>query len=201
VRIPVIQPTDHELRQPLEVPLAARLAHREHHSDRLGAETARYERQRLLGGRVEPLRVVHNADQRSVFCDGREQTQDRQADEVPIRRIAGAQTEGGTKRIALRAGKTVQASQKRRAQLLQPRVCELHLRLDTRRSGDAASRRVRHQILQQRALADPGLPAQHQRPARTPAHTRHELMQRRALAAPAKHPPRRNGSRHCTRRG
>ena len=98
-------------------------------------------------------------------------------------------------RIALRAGKALQTSQERRAQLLQPRVRKLHLRLDSGRPGDVATRRVLRQILQQRALAHPGLPAQHQRPAVTRAHTRHQLIQRRALAAPAEQ-PRGNGSRH-----
>ena len=194
MRITVIQPADGELRQPLEVPLAARLAHGEDQPDRLRTETARDERQRLCRGRVEPLRVVHDADEGSVFRDVGEQTQDRQADEEPIRRIAVAQTERGAKRIALRAGKALDAIQERRAQLLQPRVRELHLRLDSGRPGDGAPRRVLRQILQQRTLADPGIPAQHQRPARTRAHTRHQLIQRRALAAPAKQPPRGNGS-------
>ena len=102
MRITVIQPADGELRQPLEVPVAARLAHGEDQPDRLRTETARDERQRLCRGRVEPLRVVHDADEGSVFRDVGEQTQDRQADEEPIRRIAVAQTERGAKRIALR---------------------------------------------------------------------------------------------------
>ena len=110
--------------------------------------------------------------------------------------LAVAQTERGAERIALRTGKALEAIQERRTQLLQPRVRELHLRLDPGRPGDAAPGRVRHQILQQRALADAGLPAQHQRPARTSAHARHQLIQRRALATPAKQPPRRNNS-HC----
>jgi hypothetical protein len=141
------------------VPFGARFAHGEEQPDRLRTETARDERQRLLGGHVEPLRVVHDADQGSVLRGVGEQTQDRQTDEEPIRRVAVAQTKRDAKRIALRAGKALQTVQERRAQLLQPRVRELHLRLDTRRPGDAASRRVRDQIFQQRALADPGLPA------------------------------------------
>ena len=195
-RITLIQPADGELRQPLKMPLAARLAHGEHQPDRLRTETARDERQRLRRGHVEPLRVVHDADERSVFRDVGEQTEDRQTDEEPIRRIAVAQTERDAKRIALRAGKALDAIQKRRAQLLQPRVRELHLRLDSGRPGDAAPRRVLHQILQQRTLAYPGLTAQHQRPAQTRAHARHQLIQRRALAASAKQPLRGNGTRH-----
>ena len=134
--------------------------------------------------------VVHDADERSLFRNVRQQTQHRQADEEPVRRVAGAQTERSAKRTALRAGKVLQVIEERCAQLLQPRVRELHLRLDANRPGNAAPGRVPHQILQQRALADSGLPAQHQRPARTRAHTRHQLIQRGALAASAKQPPR-----------
>jgi hypothetical protein len=194
VRITVIQPADSELRQPLEVPLAARLARGEDEPDRHCTETARDERQRLCRGRVEPLRVVDDADQGSVFRDVGEQTQDREADAKPIRRIAVAHTERGAQRIALRVGKALDTIHERRAQLLQTRVGELHLGLDSGRSGDGAPRRVLRQILQQRTLANPGLPTQHQRPAQTPAHARYQLIQRRALAAPANQPPRGNGS-------
>ena len=172
------------------MPLAARLALSEDQPDRLRTETARDEGQRLRGSRVEPLRVVHDADEWSLFRNVRQQTQHRQADEEPIRRAAVTQTERSAKRTALRAGKVVQAIEERLAQLLQPRVRELHLRLDADRPGNAAPGRTLHQVLQQRALADPGFAAQHQRPARTRAHTRHQLIQRGALAAPAEQPPR-----------
>ena len=69
MRITVIQPADGELREPLEMPLVARLAHGEDQPDRLHAETAPNERQREHRGQVEPLRVVHDADKRSVLRD------------------------------------------------------------------------------------------------------------------------------------
>ena len=172
------------------MPLAARLAHGEDQPDGLRPQAARDEGQRLRRGGVEPLRVVHDADERSLGRDGREQTQHRQADDEAIRRVPVVQTERGAKRRALRTGKALQAVEERRAQLLQSRVRELHLRLDPGRPGNAAPRRVLHQIVQQRALADSGLPAQHQRPARTGAQARHELIQRPALAAPAQQPAR-----------
>ena len=199
LRITVGQPTDHELRQTLEMPLAGRLAHREHQPDRLRPQTARHERQRLRRRAVEPLRIVDDADQRPLLRRVRQQAQDRQADEEAIRGVALAQTERGAERLALRAGEAVQAIDERRAELMQPRERELHLGLDARRPGDAAPRRAPHQILQQGALAHAGLAAQHQRAAQTLAHTRHELIQRRALAAPTEqlrlmsrhgHPPR-----------
>ncbi len=61
---------------------------------------------------------------------------------------------------------------------------ELHLRLDSRGAGDAAPRRVPDEVIEQRALADPGLATQHQRAARPRAHARHQLIQRGAFAVP-----------------
>jgi hypothetical protein len=124
------------------MPLAARLAHSEDQPDRLRTETARDEGQRLRGSRVEPLRVIHDADERSLFRNVRQQTQHRQADEEPIRRVAIAQAERSAKRAALRAGEALQAIQERCAQLLQPRVRELHLRLHAGRPGHAAPGRL-----------------------------------------------------------
>ena len=199
LRFVVGQPSDHELRQTLEMALAGRLAHREHQPDRLRAQTARHERQHLRRRAVEPLRIVDDADQRPVLGRVRQQAQDRQADEEAIRGVAVAQAERGAERLALRVGEAVQAIDERRAELMQPREGELHLGLDARRPRDAEPRRAPHQILEQGALAHAGLAAQHQRAAQTLAHARDELIQRRALAAPAEqlrlmsrhgHPPR-----------
>ena len=49
--------------------LAGRLAHGEDQPDRFRAETARDKGQRLSGSRVEPLRVVHHADERPLGRD------------------------------------------------------------------------------------------------------------------------------------
>ena len=184
-RIVVSQPADDELRQPVEVPLAARLAHREDQPDRLRAQPARHERERLRRRRVEPLRVVDDAHQRSLLGRVGQQAQDRQPDQEAIRSVARAQAERRAERILLRTGKALEAIHERRTQLLQHREGELHLRLHARRPDDLAPRRALHQMVQQRALADAGLTAQHQRPARARAHARHELIQRRALGVPA----------------
>ena len=170
------------------MPFAAWLARGEHQPDRLRAQAAGNEGQRLRGSRVEPLGVVHDADERPLLRYICQQAQHRQADEEPIRRGAVAQAERNAKRIALRAGQAVQAVQERRAQLLQSGVRQFDLGLDAGRPGNAAPGRVPHQILQQRGLADPGLAAQHQRPALTGAHAHHQLIQRGALAAAAKQP-------------
>ena len=120
------------------MPRGGRPADGEDQPDRLGPQTTRHERQRLRRGRVEPLRVVDEADQRPLLGHVGQQAEDGQADEEPIRGIAVAQTERGAERFALRAGKALHAIQGRRAELMQPRERELHLRLDARRPGDAA---------------------------------------------------------------
>ena len=200
LRIDVVQASDGELGEPVEMRLTGRVAHREHEPERLGPEPAGDEGERLRRGAVEPLRVVHHTQQRPVLCRVGEQAQDREADEEPIWSVAAAQAERGAQRVALRAGKPVDPIHERGAQLLQPRERELHLRLDARGVRDAASGRAPHEVLQQRALADARLTAQHQRPARAGAHARDQLIQRRALVAPAKQPPG-ISSRHRHRRG
>jgi hypothetical protein len=66
-RIAVVEPAQHELRQPLKMPLAAGLADGEDQPDGLRTETARDEDQCLRRSRVEPLRIVHDADERSLL--------------------------------------------------------------------------------------------------------------------------------------
>jgi hypothetical protein len=95
------------------------------------------------------------------------------------------QAERGAECVALRSRKVLQASHERRAELMQPRKGELHLRLNPRRPHEAAAGRVLNQVLQQRALAHARLAAQHERAARARAHIRQQPIQRRALAAPA----------------
>ena len=184
LRITVVEPTDDELRQAPEMLLTGRLAHGEHQPDRFRSQTARDEGQRLRRRPVEPLRVVHDAHERALLGHVGQQAQYGQADEEPIRGAALAQTEHGAERFVLRTGEALQAIDELRAQLMQPCERKLHLRLHARHPGDTAPRRAPHQVLQQRALADAGLAAQHQRAARTVAHTRQQLIQRRALAAP-----------------
>ena len=104
MRVAVAQPGHDELLQAFEIPVTARFAHGEDQPHRLRTQTARDEDERLRRGRVEPLRVVHDADERSLCRDHREETQGCQADKEPIRCVPLAQSERGGQRIALRAG-------------------------------------------------------------------------------------------------
>ena len=73
-----------ELRQ---VPkLLARLTRGEHEPDRLGQQTARDERERERRGLIQPLRVVHDAQQRALLGRVGEQAEHGEADQEAIRR-------------------------------------------------------------------------------------------------------------------
>jgi hypothetical protein len=60
---------------------------------------------------------------------------------------------------------------------------QLHLRLDASGAHDAPPRRLLHGVLQERRLADAGVPAHDQRPAPTGADGVEQSIQRRALGS------------------
>jgi hypothetical protein len=149
--IALAQTLDHELRQPRQ--LIARSACREHQADRLCVQAARDERERLLRRAIEPLPVIHQADQRLLLGHSRQQGQDRQADEEAIRSRTRADPEGRQQCIALRDREALDPVQHRRQQLMQSGEGKLHLRLDTHGTGDKAARHLLDHVLQQRRLA------------------------------------------------
>ena len=78
--------------------------------------------------------------------------------------------------------------QHRRAQLVQAREGQLHLRLHSGRPRYQAPRRPPGQVVKQRGLAHPGLTAHHQRPALAGAHVGDEPVKHRAFAEPVHQP-------------
>jgi hypothetical protein len=89
-----------------QLPLIAGLTHREDQGARLGHESPRNERQTLQRGPIEPLRVVHHADERPLVRN----LGSRLRIARPIRNRSGAplgQTEGDAQRVSLRAGQVV----------------------------------------------------------------------------------------------
>ena len=146
----------------------AGLADGEHHRDPLCEQAPCHERERLRGRTIEPLHIVDQAHQR--LCLGRpgQEAQHCQGDEEVIRGGPFPQPEGNPQRILLRTGQVVEPAEHGRAQLMQTRERELHLRLDARRSHDAPPRRVPQQVLQQRGLADTGFASQDQHSALDP---------------------------------
>ena len=144
----------------------ARLAHGEDQPDRLGLQAARHEGERLRRRRVEPLRVVHDADERPLLRRVRQQAQDRQPDQEAVRGVAVAQPERGAERVALRAGEALEPihAAARRASCSPANASSISDSTPAARTTWHPEARA-DQVLEQRALARAGLAAEHQRPA------------------------------------
>ena len=184
-RVAVGQPVDLQFPQSGQVLLTAGLAHRENQCDRSGREVAGHERQRPGRGPVQPLRIIHHADQRPFPGHIRHQAQGGQADREAIRAVPVSEAERCAQRVALRTRKAPEPVQERRAQLMQSGERHLDLRLSTRGPDDAATGRALHQVFQQRSLAGSRLAAEDQDPALTHPHVRYQPVQCLALGAPA----------------
>ena len=83
-RVGLVEPPQRQLRQARQPRLVARLAHAEHERDRLRQQPARDEPEHLGGGVVEPLEVVHDAQQRLLLGH-----RGHQAERRPARRGSG----------------------------------------------------------------------------------------------------------------
>ena len=152
---------------------------------RLHAQPARHERQDLGRGPVQPLRVIHHANQRPICRGLRQHAQHSQADQEPVRHRAIVQPEGDPKRLTLRRRQSFKLIENGRAQLVQRRERELHLRLDSRDADDPGICSLPCQVLQQRRLTHPRLAADHQATALTPAESLEEGIQFAALRGAA----------------
>jgi len=82
--------------------LLASRAGREDQADRFGLQPPGHERENLGRGPVEPLLVIHQAQQRPRPGRIRQQAQHGQANQEPIRRRPGIEAERGSQRRALR---------------------------------------------------------------------------------------------------
>jgi hypothetical protein len=120
----------------------ARVAGREDQADGIGCQPAGHEDQGLRRRAIQPLLVIYQADQRPLPGYLRQQAQDGQAHQEPVRRRAGAEAERGLQRIPLRRWQTGQPLQHRRTQLMQPGERQLHLRLNARGPCYLAARRM-----------------------------------------------------------
>ena len=142
--------------------LLARLPCCEHEPHRLGQQPASDERERQRRGLIQPLRVVDDAEQGTLLSHLRDQAQDPQADEKPVRGCARAEPEHDLHGLTLWSRQPLEPIEQRCAQLMQARVGQLHLGLHPHRPDDGEIRRRLDQVLQQRRLPDPGLAPQDQ---------------------------------------
>ena len=163
-RVGVAEAADLELVEPGQLVVQA-VADGEHHHDRFRLQPPGDEREDPRGHQVEPLGVVDHAQDRALGCRVGEQVQYGEADEEPTRGRTLLLTERDPQRLVLRRRKPVQPVEERAAELVEPRVGELHLGLDTDDACDDAAVDARRQCIEQRRLADAGLATEHQGPA------------------------------------
>ena len=78
------RPSSAQLRQPRELAPLGGLAHRKHEPHRLGQQASRHEAQDLSRGAVEPLRVVDDAQQRTLRRDLGQERERGQRDEEAV---------------------------------------------------------------------------------------------------------------------
>ena len=135
---------------------------------------------------VQPLLVIHHADQRTFSRRLGQQAQYGQAHHEPVRDWAGAEAERGPQRLTLRHWEGLSMIQHRSTQLMQCRERQLHFRLHARCPRYQAPRGPPGQVVQQNGLAHAGLTAHHQCPALTGPHASNEPVKYATFAAPAR---------------
>ena len=120
-RILVGQPAQHQLGQAAEVVPGTRLADRDHDRDRLRQQPSRDEAEDQRRGRVEPLGVLHQTQQRPLLGRGGQQAQHGESDQEPVRDVARREAQGDAQRVPLGLRQRVQLVEQRRAELMDAR--------------------------------------------------------------------------------
>ena len=149
--------TDDDLGEPGEDLVAAAGTRGADDRDPLREDPAGDETQDLSRSTIQPLGIVDDAENGSILRGVREQRQRRKADEEPVRRGAGAPAEDHLQRVPLRERQPVDTIEHRAADLVEPAVGQLHLRLDADGRCDMPPGTAVRQVLEQRALANAGL--------------------------------------------
>ncbi len=182
-RVTVSQGRDAKLGQSRE--RVTQLASREHERDLLRQQAAGHERERARRCTIEPLPVIHDAQQRPLLGRLREQTEGRQSDEKRVRSLSRGQPEGHAERIALGLGQALRAFEDRRAQLLERRKWKLHLALDPDGPQDLQLPLLLDHPIEQCCLADARLAMHDQDATVAGARTVGQADERLALALAA----------------
>src|SRR5882672_6988635 len=134
---------------------------------------------------IEPLRVVDDAEERSVFGGLGQQTQDSEADKEWARSVPWGESECDAKRVPLRRRKAHPEREDGCAQLLKGRERELDLPFDPHRLCDPKGVPLLHDVIEQRRLADSRLAVNDQDRATPGARRLEEFLEQLALAATA----------------
>ncbi|GGA54582.1 hypothetical protein GCM10011490_00440 [Pseudoclavibacter endophyticus] len=164
----------------------APVAYSECHCHTLGIYAAGHEPDDLSRNLVQPLRVIHHAQQRLVLgCFG-DEVECGKSDQELIGRGATSTPQGDAQRQLLRLGQCVKVIEERDAELMKSGESELALGLDARRRLDAESGGERGipQMLQQRRLAHSRIAAHDQRPAVPGLRPDQQVLDHSALSSP-----------------
>ena len=161
-----VEPAQHELVDAARLEaLRAALARAEQHHDALGVQPPGGEQQRVGGRRVEPLRIIDQAQHRAPIGELGDQRQARGRDQEAVVARALGEPERSLQRAGLRPRQAIEQVQRGTQQLVQPGERELRLGLDpARREHVHVGRAIAH-VLEQGGLADPGLAAHDERAA------------------------------------
>ena len=184
-RIVVVEPLQAQLGQARQLALLTRLADGEDERDPLGQQAARHEPERLRGGLVEPLEVVHETQQRLRLGHLRQQCERCQADQEAVGSRAGREAERHSQGSLLGLRERSEATEQRPAELVQAGERQLHLRLDAGDLDDPEPWSLVRGEAQQRRLAHPRLAADDEHAATALARRLDEPIQRLALARAA----------------
>jgi hypothetical protein len=130
--------------------------------------------------------VVDDTQQRLVLGRVGEQIEDCESHQEAIRDLTCTQAERRAEGVPLGFGQSIQVIEERSAELVQPSVRQLRVRLDAGcPRHTAAGRRLRYEILEERCLADPRLTPEHDNAAGAGTRTPEEVIERCALCAAA----------------
>ena len=185
-RVLLGQAVEQQRGQAVEVVPVVRLTDGHHHRHRFRQQPPRHEAEDHPRGGVEPLSVLHHAEQRPLLRGGGQQAEHGQSDEETVRDVTGCEAQRHIQRVALRLREGVGPVENRRAELMDPCERQLHLRFSARDMHHAESRRPIGGVAEQRRLSDAGLASNDEEGALTPAHVCQEPVEGFALAAPAK---------------
>ncbi len=92
----------------------------QHQRDRLRQRAAPDEPEDLSRGLVEPLRVIHDAEQRPILRRLRHQAERSEGDQEPVRVVSRGQSERDAERAPLGLGQRTEPVEQRSAYLVQP---------------------------------------------------------------------------------
>ena len=152
------------------------VARGEEHGDAFGLDATRDEGERVGARAVQPLGVVDHAQHRRVGGRLGEQVQHGQRQQPAIGARDGSESERTPDRRTLGVGQEVDEVAHREQQPVQARERQLGLGLDAGAAQDPHPGREACGVGEQGRLPDPGLTAQHQRPAVTRAGRRDQFV-------------------------